>query len=1178
MRKRIWRMSEDKFDNRRPKLTFSEEHILLTGVEGKKLSGEFSIASPEDYPIRGIVYCSNPYIRILNPQFDGTDVTIRFEVKGQNYKEGDQLQGYFTIVYNGGEHRLPFDVHFEREKLFCSTGEITSLADFVELAKGHWNEAMNLFYSDAFARFMRDKSIQERLLYAGYRRAVPSAANLEEFMVSTGLKNPVTFSVKEREEQFYRVTENRKESLLISKSSWGFIEIDIESDNDFVTVENDKITSDFFLGSTMVLNYYIHKNRMHNGKNYARITFSCKGTIYEVTIMATFDERDEEKVWNHRQMKHEQVLLTKTYEEYRFRRITTGEWCERSIAILEDMLRMEPENHWFMLMKVHCFVVNKQRQEALWIIQDLKKEIPDKSSVEWAYLLYLCTLIEQEESYVNRLTKEIEMIFRHHEEDPRVFWFLSFLREEYVTNHTRKLSDIKTWIQAGHPSPFLFIEAYTLMLQDPYMIYEFSDITVQILYWATRRGLLTRDIALQICHTMSKSNEFTEKNWYLIQKAYEIYPDREFLIEIISYLLRTQRYEERFLPWYDKGIAEDVRLNGLYEAYMLSLPESSTDPLPHVLVLYFRYSCNLPYQKKALLFANIILNRKNAPQLYEQYLRSMELFAIEQMKLNRMDDNLAIVYQNILEMGVVDEDMANAVAGMVFMKKLVCIYPDIARVFVYQEQYEMPIVVPVMNGVCYVPLVSEHFQIFMETKWGTLITDTKGYTLQRIMFEEAYLERLKNLAPAALTFVLADFDKKKSPEDFTLDDINKIETFLHTSLVSKSYKKQKYGTIIAFLRSHFREELLEEYFSAEVDEQDLDEDSRSFMLSLQLEKGQYATVYSMLKKYNGLQVDSALLLQMCNELIISSNFERDEFLIDLCSYLSGQNQYTAATIVYLASNAVGPTKWMLQLWHQAKEEELHVLDLEENILFQSLYAESHLEEVMPIFESYMTRGKDKMLIEAFINYWSHAYMLSKEDVPEQLFTYLAYYFDREVSLKESCNLAYMKFLSTVPLLSEREYKILDCLLQRYILRNVYFAFYKKMDQRLIVKYHLYDKYFVEYRGNGGDHLTISYQLNDGEVVEEDMVEIYEGIFVKQFVLFFGESVKYELYEDSISDLPVCADTLVVSSSIQEGKCDRYDLLNRMQSELVFDDQDALARDMKLYQGLDQVTKTLFTTI
>ena len=88
-------MSEDKFDNRRPQIAFSEETVTVRGRQGERLQGEFFMHSTNEVSIRGIVYSSNPYVRIVKPQFDGMEATIRFEVLGQDYQEGDRLTGYF---------------------------------------------------------------------------------------------------------------------------------------------------------------------------------------------------------------------------------------------------------------------------------------------------------------------------------------------------------------------------------------------------------------------------------------------------------------------------------------------------------------------------------------------------------------------------------------------------------------------------------------------------------------------------------------------------------------------------------------------------------------------------------------------------------------------------------------------------------------------------------------------------------------------------------------------------------------------------------------------------------------------------------------------------------------------------------------------------------------------------
>lgn len=1171
-------MSEDKFDYLRPEVSFSCDELHVLGEEGTKVQDHFMIYSTNEVPMRGVVYSSNPYVRLIRPQFSGTEAKISFEILGQNYKQGDHLTGYFTIVCNPGEYRLAFAVQFEAKKLLCSSGTIETIQDFAVLAQGHWNEAVQLFYSSAFETFIERQDIDLRLLYQGYRKALPSSVNLEEFLVAAGQKEAITYWVAEERREFYEVRENRKETIEITKNTWGYVELQITSDQDFVTVEKDVVNADYFLGSTMSLNFYIHKEHMHAGKNYARITITGKGAERVVEIMATADREDYQKIWIHRPKKQLLSEVTGLYEAYRFHRLTTGDWCHHTLEKLDLLCRID-DIVWYRLMKAQCLILNKQRQEALWIVSDLKKEIADKSSVEWAYLLYLCTLLEQEVSYVDRLTKEIEVIFRSHPDDVRIFWFLLFLREEYYQNGARKLRAIEQWMEAGCASPFLYVEALAMYLQDPYLLREFTDPAVKILLWAVRRHALSKDLAMQIAHILPATNRFHPWIWQIAQEAYAVYPEVTLLSDMVSYLLRTQQYGEEYLPWYRMAMGEELRLSGIYEAYMMALPDYSPSALPQMLLLYFQYSCNLPDQKKALLYANVITNRDETPQLYQQYFRQMEQFAVEQMKQGHINDNLAILYQNVLQNGVIDEEIANAVAGMIYMRKIVTLHLDVTRIFLYQEQYEMPIVVPVVSHQAYLPIISKHYRLLLETKRGEMLSDPALYAMQRMLYADSYLAKLKHLSPCALPFVLHDLGQQDIVEDFQVSDIPKLEVCIRSSLMAKHYIASLYPSMVTFLQKHCREELLERHFLEEVDDSSLDVHTRSFMMALFVSQGHYERAYDMMKRYNGMEMDRRLLLNLVDERIAEASFEEDDFLTALAGSLLEQGTTSPLSVSYLSQNYIGPTKDMLCLWKKAKEIELPVPELEENLLFQALYAESHMNEMQEIFDSYLMRGRDKMLIEAYLNYWSHEYMLSREGIPEQLFTYLAYHFDRDMPMKESACLAYMKYLSSLPLLSDREWKIQDMLLNQYIRRNMYFAFYRHMDRRLIIKYQLYDKLFVEYSGKPGEHIMIRYRGEDEQLHEEDMIEMYEGIFVKQFVLFFGEKITYELYKMSDEDeQPVCTGELTMSDVLELDRQDRFHLLNQMQSAYFYGETDKLANQMKIYQGLDRVTKDLFSLV
>ncbi|MBP5266176.1 MAG: hypothetical protein J6Z06_05070, partial [Lachnospiraceae bacterium] len=115
MRRRIWRLSEGQFDDEKPILDVQPEKIEISCNAFEKCEGDFVIRSTNQVPVRGMVYCSNPYILIATPQFDGVESKIHYQVIHQGFYEGDTISGYFDIIGNGCEYHLPFDVHYVRK-------------------------------------------------------------------------------------------------------------------------------------------------------------------------------------------------------------------------------------------------------------------------------------------------------------------------------------------------------------------------------------------------------------------------------------------------------------------------------------------------------------------------------------------------------------------------------------------------------------------------------------------------------------------------------------------------------------------------------------------------------------------------------------------------------------------------------------------------------------------------------------------------------------------------------------------------------------------------------------------------------------------------------------------------------------------------------------------------------
>ena len=1177
MRKRIWRMSEDKFDDIAPIIEFHNDKLELYGFEEEIFESFFDIRSVNNVRVRGMVYSSNPYVVVLNPQFDDTNVKIRFKTTHNGFRLGDELKGEFYVTANQVVKVLPYTITFDKKYPVVNDMEIRSLKDFSLLAKENFTEALHLFSTNKLDMIMINESLQNRLYYGGFKSAPISSLHLEEFLVSVKQKDRCRFDVKEDNLEFYNISENLKEHIHVTKNTWGYVEFRVFCDADFITIEKERFNSDFFLGNNLELNFYIHKERLHAGKNEAKIVFEGLDNRKEIPIVCSLGDKNSDKNALSLSEKKDRFELSRLYVDYRLKKMTTGDWTTKSIDLLNLLMELHPDDYMYPLQKAQALIVNKQRQDALWLISDLKRDIEDKKSVEWAYLLYLCTLLEQENNYVNKLTEEIEMIFKEHPEDVRVFWFLLFLREEYIKDSRRKLYAIKQWVDAGCHSPYLYIEAYQIYLQDPFLLTELNGFSLKILNWAAKHGQISVNLAVQFQELLPEEKEYNELVYLLAERIYKRYPEKEFLFSILSYLLKNNRIGEKYFQWYELAVEKELKLTGLFEAYILSLPSDYGEKLPEMVTMFFRYENRLPVEKKALIYANVINYKKTNFHLYEQYLPQIQRFSLEQMHLGRMNDDLATCYQDMLESGLLDEEIATDLSRLVYTKRFVCLRNDIKRIVVFEEMFAKPKICNVIDGIAYFSVLTDNYVIFLETVNGNYITDQQGYYIDELMKVDPYLGKLSYLSNFADYYFLSGFDGVESVDDLNQKQLSKLKDFLYNDEVALSYKRKKLGFISSVLREHEREDLLVKFLVDYKEYRNLDSQTAAHIIDLLIISDDYLTAFEMMGIYNGLLVPGKSLLRLCNYMIMEIGEQAEDFIISMLAYLMKQYLFTDESIEYLCKYFVGPTGDMVSLWKFSEARGFTTASLEERILTQMLYSGDVSLESGEIFESYIKKRVSPMIVEAYLTYWSRIYILEESEVPEQIFLRIFYMFDQNHKMNHSLKIALLKYLCKKTALEEREFTTLDFLLRDCISKNIYFEFYRHMDENLLIKYHLYDKQFVEFTYEKNQNLTISYRLNSQQTLSERMTEMYEGIYVKPFVLFFGDSVSYEITEYDSSTVLASSD-ITYQEVIEREKQSRFGLLNQIKSDLIYKNERDLLRDMKFYQGMDVTTKNIFHII
>lgn len=1181
MRARIGQIAAGRFNGTKPILAFSEETIDLSVIEGRSEAGSFVIESTNQIKICGIVYSTNPRMECLNPHFEGEKVRIRYQFNSKGLTEGDACEGKFVIVCNQIEYSLSFCARITRLYAEASTGAVKSLDDFTRLAASNWDEAYHLFYNRNFLNTIPYDNVYERLTYEGFACARPSGQNMEEFLIGVNKKQPVSISVDKSEEIFMASKEPQSGCFTITKDNWGYTEIRLRTDCEFIKLSKPVLTLDDFIGKTYLYEYIIDASAMHAGRNFGRIYID--GVYQSFTIDITAGVRDDDgsisDIAVTKDIKECMVGIMELYTSFRLKRIVTGVWANETISILNHLHALMPDEHMYELMKAQAFIINRQRQEAKWILDDFKHSNPDKKAPIWGYYLYLMTLLEREPSYVDNMTHEVELIFYENPDSVLLFWVLLFLRDQYFDDSAGKLKDIKYWVLRGCSSPYLYIEAYYLISQDPYLIKELSVFELRILSWAVKEKALTKELAGAIFEAVDLAGGFDNRVYELLTAAYEICPEAEYVGIICSYLIKGHKNDTCFHKWFELGIENKLRLTGLYESYLLTMNDRQISPVPKVIQMYFSFDNKLPYRKLAVLYNNIIAAKETEPEVYHKYRKAMGRFAMDQAQLRHIDDNLAVLYEDMLELGFINEELSAAFSDIIYTHKLIVFDKRIVRAIIYQNEMKEPQIVPVTDQCAYFELFSNDYVILFEDSRGYRYVKSISYRLQRLMDAEKYLDRCISLSPDRPQYIVSHFKHVRDYSDFTKDDLKLFKPVFYSESFSDSYKAVMGYRILKYCQLHDYEDYVRPFLQS-INFDTLQKDARKYLIDMLVSNRLYEKAYDMAMEYGIDMLAAASKVVLCENALKVQHVD-DDFMVQLAISAFKTGKYSDLVLKYLCENYTGPTDELINLWHAADKFSISSMKLDERILEQGVYTQIEPEKISDIFMEYYKRAGNEKLILAYISLVAHGYLHSGGCKADFIFDIIEKRFIGNRTLNDACQLALLKHFAEKTDITQAELEIEDTLLKYYIYNNMYFDFFARLDYRLLEKYFLYDKAFLQYESTPGTHVVLHYSRDeDGEEFNsEDMVEMYDGIYVKTFVIFFGEMIRYYITEEHDNSIEVKESNRLTCNNIPgDNDHSRYNLINEMIISDTLSDETTLKSNIDEYKRLDAATKQLFKLI
>ncbi len=770
MREKIYFLAKGNFTYEAPKPIVEPEKVEIEVVAGMKAEATFTIENSRHTKMKGFGFCDVQEITFL-PIFEGEQSELSVEVDATELIAGTNLTGDLLLVTDCGELRVPYDIKVTAPVLTDDEGR--KVSDYFTLIKRTEKDpkaGLKLFKDPRFKETFLYRDPEGRLVYDRLTKGNTGLSGMEEFLVAFEKKEPVRFMLEHADGIEYELSGNDIEDvIMVNLNAWGSTAIRVDVMGDFIEVEKRILWTDEFVDMRGRLDYRIVAGRVPAGNHVGKIRFTSPYESYEVDIIVHSPVGAKERKITRAKQAVEVLLLRSllAYEEGRFTKDEFKVFLQKHRSVLERLaFKFSIPLKGYM-----AWILSSEASKLEFYRATERDEAPsfgDDQSVVENYLLtkYVkCLYSERDEDLA-----ELSNLVSTYAENGYLSEVLLVIglrcdRENYSSAQNRA-ERVRKFLIKGSASPILYSELIRCYRKEPELLTELDAMTLKALLYGLRQGLITEQMA-DVITVLSEGRGlplidsgqgygYTRENdplgkgtgallMHVLFGIYELYPNDDTLKNICALLIRFEKRDRRFFPWYEKGVSKMLRITDLFEYYVYTIDPASYDPLPTNILSYFQYENHLNDARKAYLYANIVKNRQTNPVAYSTYEEQIREFVKDQIEKERTSTDLGYLYTEMLTaedvMGVTedgDREEAEAMATtltthlphIMFRHLLTCLTPDIESVTLVYLNTTDERTYPLDRGKALLDIYTPEFRLFFSDKEGNQYVDSIDYTLE----------------------------------------------------------------------------------------------------------------------------------------------------------------------------------------------------------------------------------------------------------------------------------------------------------------------------------------------------------------------------------------------------------------------------------------------------------------
>lgn len=1165
MKRTVLAMTQEEFDLSEKKgfPEISVECVELEFVKEELRQGSFTIS--DRFGIEGYVYSSDSRMKVLSESFEGKECEIQYEFDSTGMEPGDKVEGFFHIISNKGEYSVTFTVTREIEYPYSSMGPIKNLFHFANLAKTEWPEALQLFYSNEFLNIFSENEIQYKGIYRGLSRDVGNEENMDEFLVAAKKKSRLGFDVTSRKIEIENPTERTRREITVNAGGWGFLSLEVSSSEKFIELEKNKYTCEDFLGSSCKIGYFVNPDKLIKGKNICTLTIKAPGNRINIEIVIN---KNPKNVQDSGQYKWDRTTaeITRDYISFRLGKMEMAEWLKTSEAKISQLSGRDERNIVAQLYHTQLLFAAGRIQDAAWVLDRIKEYMDEEKQEKevYAYYLYLTTLVNTDTEYVNKIAHKVRKMYNKNSESSRLAWIMIYLQEDLCFKPEKRWEFLKEQYRIGSSSPVLYIEALQILWKNPSLLTELSDYETAVLNFAYKQKYLSLEVGERIQFLVGREKEFKPLFFNIMELCYKENPTREMLQTICSYLMKGNCTGEKYLHWYEDAIKKDLRITRLYEYYMSSIPEGYTGEIPKMVLMYFAYQNNLDYSKMAFLYEYVFRNSYKYQEIAVSYEEHVMEFLKNCLSKGRCNSSLMYLYKRFITADILEPQLAHNLVPMLFMCEINSPSPKYTNAILSYDRLIGETKYAFTNGKTFIPIYCEDFVILYEDEDGKRYYEDSFTKPEYIINNERLTNCVRALVPDRLGLIMNTCCPNGKEYVIDEDTVFGFERIVESEKVTSTFKKD---VLINLVNYYFRNDQIRKLdeFMLGVKPEMLNSSQRSECIHVLVSRGLYDTAFLWTCRFGPEYVSEKILLRLCSRLLERRDFEEDEKLLNLCAYVFRKDKYDQNVLTYLSSYLNSDTRELRNLYKTTLSFGVDAYSLLERILVQTLYTGAYVSDGMSLYEEYVRANGSSSVMKAYLSKTAFDYFVSEGIVDESIFKQIEKLYREKEELNRVTRLALLKYYSTLEPEDRNEEIIRDYVI-RELKKGVVFPFFANFVDVIPELIRFTDRSFVEYRGNSQSRVIMHYSIEhengkETEYRKEEMDNLYGGIFVKDFILFCGESIQYYITEegDNSEQLTQSSVLTATEKDLSSGNW-RYSVLN-----------DAIiSRDMSDYETAGEI--------